>query len=316
VTADVEALRRTKEAIEARHGPWTAHNIEIADGLFTISPEPAGDEVKLRRVTQLALDLFGGSLEGVRALDLACLEGMYAVELARHGAQVVAIEGREANLEKARFAGGALGLEIDFQLGDVRDLSVDRHGEFDLVLALGILYHLDERDLFPFVERIGETCRRALVVDTGVGTAGREQLDHRGHSYRGVRLVEHATDSTESERLDAVWSSLDNLTAIALTRPSLERLVARQGFTSILECHVPAEPAKEVDRVTLLALKGSPLTALVSPSPAAGRDDVPERPPLGRRLEASSPARVARHLVPPPLRARIRRLLGAETRRH
>jgi SAM-dependent methyltransferase len=308
----VDGVRREKDAIEARYGPWTAHNIRLADGLYTISPDPAGDEVKLRRVTQLASDVFGGSLAGVRVLDLACLEGMYSIELARRGADVVAIEGREANVEKARFAARTLGLGVDFQLGDVRDLSSERHGEFDLVLALGILYHLDADDLFSVIERIGAVTRRALVVDTGVGIVGKEAFG----DYRGTRLVEHRPDSTEEERRDAVWSSLDNLTAVALTRPSLERALARQGFTSVLECHVPAEPEKEVARVTLLALKGAPAGGLVTPSPTAPVDAVPERPPLGRRLEVSSIAQAVRHLVPPPLRTRLRRLLGAETRRH
>jgi SAM-dependent methyltransferase len=316
MTLDVETARREKEKVEALHGPWTAHNIRLADGLYTISPEPVGDEVKLRRVTQVALDVFGGSLRGVRVLDLACLEGMYALEFAQRGADVVAIEGRESNLAKARFAARALGLGVDFQLGDVRDLDAERHGEFDLVLALGILYHLDAPDLFRFVERIGAVCRRTLIADTAVGADGAEQLIHDGNPYRGVRLVEHAPESTESDRLDAVWSSLDNLTALALSRPSLERLLARQGFTSVLECHVPAEPAKEVDRVTLLALKGAPAGTLVAPDPTSAPTDVPERPPLGRRMEASTKARLARHLVPQPLRARLRRMLGAETRRH
>jgi SAM-dependent methyltransferase len=311
-----ESLEQEKAAVEARHGPWTAHNIRLADGLYTISAKPAGDEVKLRRVTQLALDVCGGSLSGVRVLDLASLEGMYALEFARRGAQVVAIEGREANVEKARFAARALELEVDFQLGDVRDLGIERHGEFDLVLALGILYHLDAPDLFPLVGRIATVCRRALIVDTGVGSAATEELAHDGHAYRGVRLVEHVPESTDAERLQAVWSSLDNLTAVALTRPSLERLLAQHGFTSVLECHVPAEPRKEVDRVTLLALKGAPAGRLVTPSPDSGADDVPERPPLGRRLEASRLSRLARHAVPRPVRARLRRLLGAETRRY
>lgn len=301
-----------KRAIQARYGPWTAHNIRLADGLYTISPEPAGDEVKLRRVTQLACDVFGGSLAGLRVLDLACLEGMYSLELARRGAEVVAIEGREANVEKARFAARTLGLDVDFRLGDVRDLSREHHGEFDLVLALGILYHLDADDLFSVIERIGAVTRRALIVDTGVGSAGDESFG----DYRGTRLVEHRADSTEEERNAAVWSSLDNLTAVALTRPSLERALAREGFTSVLECHVPAEPAKEVDRVTLVALKGMAAGDLVTPSPPSAADAVPERPPLGRRLEASSVARIARHAIPPPLRARLRRALGAETRRY
>jgi SAM-dependent methyltransferase len=311
-----DALAQEKAALAARYGPWTAHNIRLADGLYTISAQPTGDEVKLRRVTQLVLDVCGGSLRDVRVLDLACLEGMYALELARRGADVVAIEGREANLEKARFAGRALGVEVDFQLGDVRDLSRERHGEFDVVLALGILYHLDAPDLFALVERIGDVCRRTLVVDTAVGGKGSEELIHDGREYRGIRLVEHAPEATETDRLQTVWSSLDNLTAVALTRPSLERLLAVGGFTSVLECHVPAEPRKEVDRVTLLALKGAPAGALLTPGPDSDPADVPERPPLGRRLERSALPRIARYVLPPRLRVLLRRLLGAETRRY
>ena len=316
MTVDVESVRREKDAIEARFGPWTAHNICLAEGLYTISAQPTGDEVKLRRVTQLALDVSGGSLQGARVLDLACLEGMYALELARRGAEVVAIEGREANIEKSLFAARTLGVDVDFHLGDVRDLSLERHGEFDLVLALGILYHLDAPDLFSFVARIADVCRHALIVDTGVGRAGTEELRHDGTAYRGVRLVEHAPESTEADRLQAVWSSLDNLTAVALTRPSLERLLARQGFTSVLECHVPAEPSKEVDRVTLLALKGVPAGELIVPAPRSEPADVPERPPFGRRVEAFSLLRFARYALPRPVRTRLRRLIGSETRRH
>ena len=117
------------------------------------------------------------------------------------------------------------------------------------------------------------------------------------------------------ERLQAVWSSLDNISAVALTRASLESLLARRGFTSIYECHVPAEPAKEVDRTTLLALKGVSAGDLLSPQPAEDATSVPERPPLGRRLEASRVWALGR-VIPPPLRARIRTMIGAETRRH
>jgi len=312
----VSDLHHEKEAIEARYGPWTAHNIRLAEGLYTISAEPTGDEVKLRRVTQLALDVCGGSLGGVRVLDLACLEGMYALEFARRGAEVVAIEGREANIEKARFAARTLELEVDFQLGDVRDLTSERHGTFDVVLALGILYHLDAPDLFSLAGRIAGVCRRALILDTGVGSAGTERFLHEGEEYRGVRLVEHAPESTEEERQQAVWSSLDNLTAVALTRASLERLLARNGFTSVLEAHVPAEPEKEVDRTTLLALRGVAAADLLVPAPPSSSADVPERPSLARRLEASRLRHGARRVLPRPLRAGLRRLLGAETRRY
>jgi 2-polyprenyl-3-methyl-5-hydroxy-6-metoxy-1,4-benzoquinol methylase len=306
-----------KKAIEERFGPWTAHNIRLAEGVYTISPEPSGDEVKLRRVVQIVSDVFDGRFEGLRVLDLACLEGLYALELAARGAEVVAIEGREANLAKARFAATALGLQdrIDFQLGDVRDLSRERHGEFDAILCLGILYHLDGPDVFPFVDRMADTCRRVLVLDTNVSLAPRDDRAYAGFPYRGENLFEHDPSSSGEERMQAVWSSLDNATAWIPTRPSLVSLLARAGFTSVSECWAPAEPEKTPGRITLTAFKGAPQEPLVSPAPPSDRSTVPERPPLGARLPRTIVWRLGRAL-PPGARERIRRALGAETRRH
>jgi len=304
-----------KRQLEERYGAWTAHNIRLGDGLYALGPEPAGDEVKLRRVVQVVADLFG-RVEGLRVLDLACLEGMYAIELARRGAQAVAIEGREANLEKARFAARAVGVEVDFRQGDVRDLSRAGHGEFDVVLCLGILYHLAAEDVFPFVERMAEVCKRALVIDTAVSLSGKEEQQHEGHAYSGETLFEHDPDASEEARLKAVWSSLDNPTAFALTAPSLLRLLARAGFTSVYQCWVPAEPGKTPDRVTLVALKGDPVDGLVTPAPPTGVDEVPERPPLAATLPRSSMWKIARVAAPRRLRRKLRQLLGAETRHH
>lgn len=316
MTEPADEIGRERDELVERHGPWTAHNVRLAENVWTIGPEAVGDEVKLRRVTQVVSDLCGGELGGIRVLDLACLEGMYALELARRGASVVAIEGREANLEKARFAARALGLEVDFRQGDVRDLRREEHGGFDVVLCLGILYHLDQQDVFAFVDRLAEVCDRALVVDTHVSLKDEERRPHGGHEYAGHTLVEHAPDATVEDRLAAVWSSLDNTTAFAPTKPSLLRLLARAGFTSVHETHVPAEPEKTLDRVTLVALKGLPVGELLTPAPPTGVDELPERPPLTVRLLASRAWSLGRVAVPPPLRAQLRRRLGAETRRH
>jgi SAM-dependent methyltransferase len=315
VTADRVAIERERAKLVQRYGPWTAHNIRLGSDLYTISDAPSGDEVKLRRVTQIVCDLFDGRIDGLRVLDLACLEGMYALELARRGAEIVAIEGREANLAKARYAAERLGLDVDWRLGDVRDLSREQHGEFDVVLCLGILYHLEAPDVFSLTARIAEVCQRALVVDTSVALAGSEERTHDGHAYEGTTLFEHAPESSEQERLKAVWSSLDNTTAWAPTKASLLRLLARSGFTSVHECWVPAEAAKTPARITLVALRGRPVTELVSPPPAEDAAAVPERPPIGARLPGTRMWRIGRLVVPAPLRRRIRALLGAETRR-
>jgi 2-polyprenyl-3-methyl-5-hydroxy-6-metoxy-1,4-benzoquinol methylase len=314
---DADAIRREKELIEERFGPWTAHNIRLADGLYTISAAPAGDEVKLRRVVQLIADVSDGPVEGLRVLDLACLEGMYALELAARGAEVVAIEGREANLEKARFAARVLELDrrIDFQLGDVRDLSREQNGEFDAVLCLGILYHLDAPDVFPFVERMAEVCRRVLVVDTNVSLAPRDEQRRDGGVYQGESLFEHDPSASQEERMQALWSSLDNPSAWIPTRPSLVSLLGRSGFTSVAECWIPAEPEKTPGRITLLALKGKPQEPALTPQPPSDRSTVPERPRLGARLPRTRLWRLGGFL-PRPLRDRLRRAMGAETRRH
>ena len=101
---DIKTIIQKKSEVITKYGPWTAHNIQLRDDIYTIAPEIIGDEVKLRRIVQCVLDLVGGSVEGLRILDLACLEGLYAIEFARHKATCLGIEGREANVEKARFA--------------------------------------------------------------------------------------------------------------------------------------------------------------------------------------------------------------------
>ena len=107
---NTQTIIDAKNDVIQKHGEWTAHNICLQDDVYTIAPRIVGDEVKLRRIVQCVFDLAGGSVEGLRILDLACLEGLYAIEFARHKAKCVGIEGREANLAKARFTKDVLRL--------------------------------------------------------------------------------------------------------------------------------------------------------------------------------------------------------------
>jgi 2-polyprenyl-3-methyl-5-hydroxy-6-metoxy-1,4-benzoquinol methylase len=275
-------IQQKKQQVVARYGRWTAHNIELGDGTYTIGDRIVGDEIKLRRILQLICDISTRPLSELRILDLACLEGLYAVELARHGAKVVAIEGREANLAKTAFAKEVLSLEnLDLIHDDVRNLSEERHGRFDVVLCLGILYHLDFPDLFPFLARIAEVCGSFAVFDTHVSLSPELSREFDGDLYWGRVYREHMPDSTSEERYGRVWASLDNLTSFWFTRHSLYRALARTGFTSTFECHWPPEPEKGADRVTLLAMRGRRENLKCSPLVAAKPiDAVPEFFPI------------------------------------
>src|SRR5580765_1679291 len=185
---DTQTIIDTKNDVIKKYGDWTAHNICLQDDVYTMAPRIVGDEIKLRRIVQCVFDLAGGSVEGLRILDLACLEGLYAIEFARHKASCLGIEGREANIEKARFARQVLGLDnLDFVQDDVRNLSMQKYGSFDVVLCLGLLYHLDAPDVFPFIERLSEVCRKICIIDTRIALSPAEQYTYQDRIYSGMK---------------------------------------------------------------------------------------------------------------------------------
>jgi SAM-dependent methyltransferase len=279
VVMDVRELKSKLDEVIAKHGPWTAHNIHLTGDLYTIEKRITGDEIKLRRILQIVADTVRKPLRELRVLDLACLEGLYSIELARQGANAVGIEARETNIAKARFAKEVLGLEnVTFIQDDVRNLSREKHGEFDVVLCLGILYHLDVPDVFTFLEQIGRVSRGIAIIDTHIGLSSNVSCQYKGKTYWGVTFKEHEHDSTPEERKKQLWASLDNVTSFWPTHASLCNALSQVGFTSVYECRMPAEPDKPRDRLTLMAVKGQRQNLISSPllnsSPLA---DMPEQ---------------------------------------
>ena len=82
---------------------------------------------------------------GGRALDIACHEGWFAHRLLEWGAQeVVAIDIRDVNVRRARLLRDHYGLDrLRIEQGNVYDLRPDDLGQFDVVLMLGLIYHLE-----------------------------------------------------------------------------------------------------------------------------------------------------------------------------
>ncbi len=76
-----------------------------------------------------------------RALDLGCGTGTNAITLTRHGWQVTAIDFSVKAIRRARRKASAAGLDVDFRLGDVSDLS-GVTGPFDYALDIGCLFAL------------------------------------------------------------------------------------------------------------------------------------------------------------------------------
>jgi SAM-dependent methyltransferase len=260
------------ERIVAEHGAWTAMPIHLGNNRYTREPAP---DWRLRRIVQVVGDVLGKPLSAIRVLDLACLEGQYGIEFAMHGAEVVGMEIREANLIKARYAQQELGLaNIRFLQEDVRKLRRSSHGHYDVVICSGILYHLDAPDVFEFVHRIREVCDGGLaVIDTQVSLSDRVTVDYRGKSYSGLWYKEHDESADAQTKYQDYWASIDNTRSFWLTHPSLCHLIADAGFTSLLRVENPVMPATADDRVTYVAIAGKPAQVLSSPVTASLRGD-------------------------------------------
>jgi tRNA (mo5U34)-methyltransferase len=127
-----------EERIDAL-GPWF-HNINLG-GVWTAPDHFLGDYpgAKFRRFApHLPEDMSGKSV-----LDIGCNAGFYSIEMKRRGAsRVLGIDSDERYLAQARLASETLGFpDIEFARADVYD--VGRLGErFDLVIFMGVLYHL------------------------------------------------------------------------------------------------------------------------------------------------------------------------------
>jgi len=260
---DEETIAQRRRELIDRAGAWTAHNIRLGGDVFTVGPEISRDEYRARQTTQIVADLVAatsGDLHGLRILDLACLEGLHSVELAMRGAEVVGIEGRELNLEKAQFAKDVLELDnLHLILDDVRNLGVEKYGHFDAVLCLGILYHLERDDALDLLEHVSEVCRRFAVIDTHVSVKPRKRFSRQGHEYAGFDYYEHEKTASVEQRAKRPWASLDNPTSFWLTEASLVNALFDVGFTSVHKCINPSIPEQPRDRVTLLAFRGSPI---------------------------------------------------------
>ncbi|MRX51903.1 TIGR04290 family methyltransferase [Paracoccus sp. S-4012] len=122
-----------------RLGPWF-HNLDL-NGVETAPGHFLGDYPadKFARFASLVPE----DLAGKSVLDIGCNAGFYSFEMRRRGAaRVVGIDADERYLEQARFAACALGeREVEFRRLSTYDVAV--LGErFDLVIFMGVFYHL------------------------------------------------------------------------------------------------------------------------------------------------------------------------------
>uniref|UniRef100_UPI001CD63659 TIGR04290 family methyltransferase n=1 Tax=Geomonas agri TaxID=2873702 RepID=UPI001CD63659 len=134
------AKARTLEDDIKELSPWF-HNLHLPDGTETAPDHFLGDfpSFKWREISGCIPE----DLTGWSALDIGCNAGFYSFELARRGARVLGIDCDNHYLDQANWAAAQYGLQslVEFRQMQVYDLARVK-GKFDLVLFMGVFYHL------------------------------------------------------------------------------------------------------------------------------------------------------------------------------
>ncbi|ACL64278.1 Methyltransferase type 11 [Anaeromyxobacter dehalogenans 2CP-1] len=131
----------TRAELEARVralSPWF-HNLEL-NGVRTAPDHFLGDYPGL--VWRAIAPALPQDLSGKSVLDVGCNAGFFSLEMKRRGAdRVLGVDFDPRYLAQARLAAEVSGLEIEFRELSVYDVA--GLGErFDVVLFMGVLYHL------------------------------------------------------------------------------------------------------------------------------------------------------------------------------
>jgi tRNA (mo5U34)-methyltransferase len=122
-------------ALKLVHGkPWH-HDFEIIPGVRThgaYNPNGLWEELQLPR-----------DLHGFSVADIGASNGYFSFAARQRGARVVAFDFRHKDNSGFGLAQYINGLsDIEHHHVNVLDITADQYGQFDIVLALGLLYHV------------------------------------------------------------------------------------------------------------------------------------------------------------------------------
>jgi tRNA (mo5U34)-methyltransferase len=153
----------------AELGPWF-YTFDFGNGLKTSPMIPESVEgihyTRLGLLETAVQSHFGSRLAGVDCLDIGCHEGFYSLAMARHGLRVQGVDARPENLKRARFVAEAMGVPVNYAEARVETLAQDVGRTFDLVLFLGVLYHVE--DPMRCLRQVAAVTKELCVIETQV----------------------------------------------------------------------------------------------------------------------------------------------------
>ncbi|MGR3541345.1 MAG: class I SAM-dependent methyltransferase [Hasllibacter sp.] len=222
-----------KNAVRLADGGWiTDFSSEGLEGTGTarLVPDPRFNFVRRHL----------GSFEGKRILELGSLEGAHTLQYTREGASVTGVEANEAHFLKSLVLLNAAGVrDAQMLLGDFEGYLSSTEDRFDIVSALGVLYHMTNPvNIVRLCSRVASSMVIWTVVyhEEGIPDGHRRLISGEieqtagDFTYRGMKHHYRSLDAKKARKTDNFSGGLENF-ATWITWPVLKSALEHFGFT-------------------------------------------------------------------------------------
>jgi len=227
--------------IAQAHAREWFYSYPLPDGSTT--PTYHGDDIKAIHDTRWKMvdacldERLGSAVDNLTALDLASHQGWFAWKMTQKGfGRVLGIDARESHVADSTLIRDIYGLEqLSFEQGDVHSQDAGQRGQFDVVLMLGLLYHLENP--VGALRTCRNLCRNLCLIETQIVPGMTGHVDYGSYRYvkplRGSFGIVDETHETHGPEA--------SITGICLV-PSLEALVwllHQVGFSEVTVLQPP-----------------------------------------------------------------------------
>ncbi len=151
------------------------HQITMPDG--SVTPGINASAETLRIYDRLG---FPADFSGKRVLDVGCADGYFSFVAEKRGAdEVIAIDYRLPTASGFSVVASILGSKVKHVVDNVYNLTPEKYGKFDVVIFVGVLYHL--RNPLLALDRVREMANEGgtVIVESHIANPELIQAMHK-----------------------------------------------------------------------------------------------------------------------------------------
>jgi tRNA (mo5U34)-methyltransferase len=234
--------------IEQAHARQWFYSYDLPDGSSTSTYHD--DEIHVIHNTRWQMlesylkRNLGVDKSALSALDLASHQGWFSVNMARSGfSSVLGIDARQSHVDDSSLISNIYGMDhLSFQQGDIHDLKSDELGKFDVVLMLGLLYHLENP--VGALRTCRDLCKDLCIIETQIVPGMTGFVDYGSYQY--VRPLKGSFGIIDE--MDDTHGPEASVTGISLV-PSLDALMwllEKVGFSSATVIEPPEDAYEQL----------------------------------------------------------------------